>query len=317
MNPRSPAASFATVTLVAVLLAVAVQLQAARERAYPSGAESEESLYLRSGLALRRLTGAYHTLFADLYWIRAIQHYGGSKQRIDRLAALSLVAEPPPSIAADAFPLLYPLLDITTTLDPKFNIAYRFGAVYLGEPYPRGAGRPDLAIALLEKGLREQPSKWQYMMDIGFVHYWFRHDFTAAADWFAKAGDVAGAPWWLRSMAATTVAQGGDRKSSRAMWLSIRQSAEIEWLTKDAERRLLQLDALDTIDALQRAADDYARRSGEPPDFQTLIRGRVLRGYPLDPTGTPFEMTNGRVQLSKSSTLWPPPEEPRAAAPPS
>ena len=319
MNPRSASAVVATATLAVILMAAAVQLQAARERAFPTGDETEEALYLRSGLALRRLTGAYNMLFADVYWIRAIQHYGGNKQRIDALGALPpLVAEPPPSIAADAFPLLFPLLDITTTLDPRFNIAYRFGAVYLGEPYPRGAGRPDLAIALLEKGLREQPSKWQYMMDIGFVHYWFRQDFSSAAAWFKRAGDVAGAPWWLRSMAATTVAQGGDRQSSRAMWLSIRQSAEIEWLKKDADRRLLQLDALDTIDALQRAADDYARKTGEKqPDFQAMIRGRVLRGYPLDPSGTPFEMINGRVQLSRASSLWPPPDEPRAAAPPS
>ena len=316
MNARSPAAVVATVAVTAVLVAAAVQLQAARERAYPSGDDTEESLYMRSGLALRRLTGAYNTLFADLYWIRAIQHYGGAKQRIDQLGTLPpFVGEPPPSIAADAYPLLYPLLDITTTLDPRFNIAYRFGAVYLGEPYPRGAGRPDLAIALLEKGLRQQPDKWQYMEDIGFVHYWFRHDFAAAGQWFKKAGDVAGAPWWLRSMAATTVAQGGDRRSSRAMWLAIRESAEIDWLRTDAQRRLLQLDALDTIDALQRAADDYARRTGGTPDWQALVRARVLRGIPLDPTGAPFDLIKGRVLLSKTSPLWPPPDEPRGVAP--
>ena len=36
------------------------------------------------------------------------------------------------------YALLYPLLDITTTLDPRFNIAYRFGAIFLAEPYPGG-----------------------------------------------------------------------------------------------------------------------------------------------------------------------------------
>ena len=43
------------------------------------------------------------------------------------------------------YALLYPLLDLTTTLDPYFSIAYRFGAIFLGEPYPGGPGRPDLA----------------------------------------------------------------------------------------------------------------------------------------------------------------------------
>ena len=318
MNARSPAAVVATVTLVAVLLAAAVQLQAARERAYPSGGETEEALYLRSGLALRRLTGAYNALCADLYWIRAIQYYGGTKQRLDRLGALGPVAEPPPSIAADAYPLLSPLLDITTTLDPRFNIAYRFGAIYLAEPYPRGANRPDLAIALLEKGLSARPDKWEYMEDIGFVHYWFRHDFRAAAVWFKRASDVPGAPWWLRSMSATTLARGGDRQSSRAMWIAIRQSAELDWLRQDAERRLRQLQALDAIDTLQRAVDDYTRRTGVRPDWPALVRARVLAGVPLDPAGAPFALTGGRVQLSKSSPLWPPPDEPgRIDRPPS
>src|SRR6476469_802161 len=63
--------------------------------------------------------------------------------------------------ADDPYALLYPMRDITTTLDPRFNIAYRFGAMFLAEPYPSGPGRPDLAIALLEKGLRERPDKWE------------------------------------------------------------------------------------------------------------------------------------------------------------
>jgi tetratricopeptide (TPR) repeat protein len=302
VTARSPAAVVATVTLAAVLLAAAVQLQAARERAYPPGDDTEEALYLRSGLALRRLTGAYNALFADVYWIRAIQHYGGMKLRLDK--------EPAPA-PHDAFPLLYPLLDITTTLDPRFNIAYRFGSVFLAERYPRGAGRPDLAITLLQKGLAQRPDKWEYMQDIGFVYYWFVKDFHAAASWFQRASEVPGAPWWLRSLAATTLAQGGDRRSSRLMWEAIRQSAEVDWQRKDAERRLVQLQALDILDALQRVVDDYVRRTGETPDWQALVRARVLRGIPVDPTGTPFALTPaGRVQLSPSSPLWPPPEEP-------
>ena len=315
MTSRSPAAAFATVAVAGVLLGAAVQLQATRERLYPpADAASDAALYLRSGPALRRLTGAYTTLFADIYWIRAIQYYGGTKHRLDAPVALqAALAAPPPSIAANAFPLLYPLLDITTTLDPRFNIGYRFGSVFLAEPYPRGANRPDQAIALLQKGLRERPDKWQYMQDIGFVHYWFRHDFLAAAEWFKKAADVPGAPWWLRSLAATTLAQGGDRQSSRAMWMALRESGELDWLRKEADRRLLQLQALDVIDALQRAVDDYVRRTGDTPDWRALVNARAVRGIPLDPTGTPFELTDGRVRLSKSSSLWPPPEEPAAA----
>src|ERR1700692_357836 len=237
----------AAIVLIIALLAAAVWVQAARERAYPPLEEEEASLYVTSPTAVRRLSLAYTALAADLYWIRAIQYYGGTKRQM-----ASAQLSPPPTPAADpsaGYPLLYPLLDLTTSLDPRFNIAYRFGAIFLAEAYPGGAGRPDLAIALLEKGLREHPDKWEYMQDIGFVHYWWVRDSRAAAGWFDRASQVPGAPWWLRSLAATTLAEGGDRQSSRTMWGSVRQSAEIDWLRRDAERRLSQLTALDQIDA--------------------------------------------------------------------
>jgi hypothetical protein len=311
MTARSFASTAGIIALAAALLAGAVQVQAARERAYPPNTTDEESLYLRSGVTLRRLSGAYTPVTADVYWIRAIQYYGGAKRL---LTARQQGPEPPPLIAAmpsDEFGLLYPLLDITTTLDPRFNIAYRFGAVFLAEAYPHGPGRPDLAVALLQKGLRVRPDKWEYLQDIGFVHYWYLHDYGAAAAWFRQASEVPGAPWWLRSLAATTLAQGGDRRSSRAMWESIRQSAEIEWLRQDADRRLTQLRALDDIDALQRVVDDFSRRGGQlPATWPALMQARRLRGVPLDPTRTPYELSDGRVWLSKSSSLWPLPVEP-------
>jgi hypothetical protein len=295
------------------LLAGAVQLQAARERAYPTADSDDDAMYFQSAGAIRRLSGAYTALAADGYWIRALQHYGGSKRRLQGQTG---VPEPPPMLAAPTsvdYSLLYPLLDITTSLDPRFTIAYRFGAVFLAEAYPRGPGRPDLAVALLEKGTRAQPDKWEYMEDIGFVHYWYVHDYRAAADWFQRASEVPGAPWWLRSLAATTLAKGGDRQSSRVMWETIRQSAAIDWLQKDAERRLLQLRALDEIDQLQQRVDAFARGALQPPaDWQALVGAHVLTAVPLDPSGTPYELTSqGRVWLSMSSPLAPLPEEPR------
>jgi len=295
----------------ALLLAAAAELQAVRERRYPSGTEMEESLYLTSGTTARRLAGAFASVAADLYWVRAIQHYGATKLRVGATHQSGL--EPPPLIAAppDEYKLLYPLLDLTTTLDPRFNIAYRFGAVFLAEPFPGGAGRTDLAIALLEKGLRERPGKWEYLQDIGFVHYWYDHDYRAAADAFNRAADVPGAPWWLRSLAATTVAKGGDRQSSRLMWQAILQSAEVDFQRKDAEHRLLQFRALDEIDALQRAVDAYATRTGtRPTEWTALARAGVLRGIPIDPTGERYLLTSeGKVRLSNASTLGPLPDE--------
>jgi hypothetical protein len=298
---------------MAVALAGTMVVQAARDRCYPRPGVDDTSLYLTSGAAARRLTVSLNALAADVYWIRTLQYYGGARRR---LSGKSSAAEVAPELAPSSdYDRLYPLLDLTTTLDSRFTVAYRFGAVFLAEPYPSGAGRPDLAIALLQKGIREQPDKWEYMEDAGFVHYWYRHDYAEAARWFAKAGQAPKAPTWLRPLAATTLAQGGDRRSSRMMWTAILESAEQDWLKRTAEHRLLQLGALDEIDQLQAVVDAYATRTGEfPGDWQTLVRARVVPRPPADPTGAPYEIdAGGRVRLSPQSSLRPLPSEPLGA----
>ena len=207
-----------------------------------------------------------------------------------------------------SYDLLYPLLDITTSLDPRFNIAYRFGSIFLAESYPGGAGRPDLAIALLQKGFRADPTRWRYLQDIGFVYYWWLGDYRAAAEWFLKASEVPGTPWWLRSLAAVTAAEGGDRRSSRMLWQSLRDSADNEWLRNDASRRLAQLDALDAIDQLNAAVAAFKARTGQfPPSWDALVRAGVVPSRPLDPAGTPFVLdpASGAVMLGAQSPLNP------------
>src|SRR5688572_27082886 len=177
----------------------------------------------------------FDAVAADAYWIRAIQHYGG-----DRLGL---------SEARKRYELLYPLLDITTTLDPHFNIAYRFGAIFLSEPYPGGAGRPDLAIALLKKGITARPTRWGYYHDVAFIHYWSRGDYQAAAEWFRRGAEQPNAPEWLLPVAASMLAEGKDRASARYIWTQLLH-AEEEWVRTRAERALVQLRAQDEIDEL-------------------------------------------------------------------
>lgn len=255
---------------------------------------------VRSPEALKRLALGFDALLADVYWIRAIQHYGGSVLTRDGTER--------------RFELLYPLLDITTSLDPYFNIAYRFGAIFLSEPYPGGAGRPDLAERLLLKGIAVQPTRWLYYHDIGFVHYWALRDPRGAAAWFRQAAALPGAPNWLLPVAASMMSEASDRTSARYLWRQILQADE-EWLRRRAERALMQLDALDQIDQLMAIASSTPRAAGEPVSWTLLIRTGRLRGIPVDPTGTPYEIdpATGRVTVSEKSALFPMPTPSRSA----
>ena len=275
-----------------VALAAAVALQAGRDAAYPTrDRPAERLLYTRSGEAMKRIVLGFDAIAADLYWIRAIQHYGGER------------LEPR---GGRRYELLQPLLDLTTTLDPFFTIAYRFGAIFLSEAPPGGPGRPDQAIALLQKGITSQPHKWQYFHDIAFVHYWHRKDPVAAAAWFQRAAAQPGAPNWLQPLAATMLS-AHDRSSARLLWRQILQSNEA-WLKRTAERSLLQLQALDQIDELQ-AVVDRAALPGVRPSWSHFVRAGLLPGVPVDPTGVPYELTeSGTVTVGRGSTLLPMPD---------
>ena len=313
MNLRGGKQIALALAAILVLMTAAVRLQRIRDDRYPPPETTEETLYLTSGRALQRMSLGYRSLAADVYWIRAIQHFGGIRQRIFTPAQPSGI---PQEEGSQAYPLLYPLLDLTTTLDPYFRAAYRFGSIFLAEPYPGGPGRPDLAISLLEKGLAVEPDNWEYMQDIGFVHYWWDHDYQAAGTWFARSAEQPGAPWWMRSMAAVTLASGGNRQSSRQMWQSMAQST-IEYQRNHAHRALAQLDALDAIDLLRPVVERFAAESGAPPrDWQTLVRAGRLRAIPVDPAGVPFKiLADGTLDVDPMSPLSPLPKEPPRTAP--
>jgi tetratricopeptide (TPR) repeat protein len=264
----------------------------ARDERYPAPPPAERLLYLRSGGVADRLFLSFDAVAADVYWIRAIQHYGRDRT----------------SSRPDRFQLLNPLLDLTTTLDPYFNIAYRFGAIFLSMEPPNGPDRTDQAIALLEKGLRQNPDRWQYAHDIGFIHYWYTGDYRQAAGWFEKAAAMPGAPGWIQPLAAVTLVQGGDRAGARQLLGGLATSSE-KYIRAAAERGLMQLTAMDALDELQAMIDRYHEAHdvfpsgwGDLPE----LRGRE----PVDPTLQPFvyDQATHRAELSPRSSLAPLPK---------
>jgi hypothetical protein len=295
-----PGRPVAYLSAIGLFLAMAVVVEMQRDLVYAESPIDDRLLYISSGGVMEKAALSYDALLADVYWVRALQHYGG-----DRLHPGT----------AKRYDLLYPLLDLTTSLDPYFTVAYRFGAIFLAEPYPGGAGRPELAVALLEKGVNATPAKWEYYHDIGFVYYWHLHDYKKAADWFERGGELPGGPWWLKTYAAVMLTRGGDRQASRFMWQQIFQSAESDWLRQNAQVRLMQLDALDQIDLLGRVVAEFQRRTGRRPEsWNQLIAAGALRRIPEDPAGTPYELNaaTGEVSVSAWSKVYPLPTEPNA-----
>ena len=285
----------AAVLLLLLLAVTVVTLQRYRDRQFRAIETSQQILYVRSPAVMTRAALSFDAVIADLYWIRAIQYYGGMRLSDDPVKR---------------YDLLYPLLDLTTSLDSRFSIAYRFGAFFLSERAPGGAARPDLAIRLLEKAMAANPDRWEYPYDIGFVHYRYGR-FEEAADWFRRAAQVPGATNWLEPLAAVTLAAGGNLRASRVLWEQVLAS-EQEWLRRTAEQRLQQLDAIEEIQRLQQLTAEYERRHGDPPvTWEALVADRLIRDVPKDPAGHVFVLNPwwGTVTVSEKSPMWPLPTE--------
>lgn len=210
---------------VAAGILLAVATLEARDRWLPRAATGERLLYLTSGRVADRLSLSFDSVAADVYWIRTVQYYA-RERKSERFTG--------------RYELLAPLLDLTTTLDPHFSAAYQFGAIFLSEPAPYGAGRVDLGIALLEKGLAVEP-RWQYAEALGFLHYWYRRDLLAAAQEFGRAAKMPGAPAWLGPLTANMLVKGGERDAARILFTELAKS-EDQWIRELAERRLRELE---------------------------------------------------------------------------
>ena len=284
------------IVALVVLATGVVWLQMVREARFPPLAPAEQMLYVSSPKLITRLALSYKAVLSDVYWIRLVQYYGGTR----------LSRDPHKNYA-----LLYPLLDLTTSLDPQFSIAYRFGAFFLAEPLPGGAGRTDLAEALLDKAMAANPTRWEYPHDVAFLYY-RRGDYVRAADWFRRAAMVPDAPNWLEPVAAVMLAAGGRTDTSRMLWRNLLASTDQPWIRNVADFRLRQLDTIDAIRALERITAEYRRQHGRSPSrWSDLVSTGMLRGVPVDGGGVPLVLNpeTGRVTLDERSPMRPLPME--------
>jgi tetratricopeptide (TPR) repeat protein len=285
MKPNRTVGIVASLLLVALL---AVSLLARQKVEGLRGKEStlEEVLYLPSGKALKRMSLGYSGLLADIYWTRAVQYFGARYH-----------------VHSTRYELLAPLLDITTDLDPHLIVAYETGSIFLSQRTPLGAGQPDQAVTLLEKGIRENPEYWRLYFTLGFVHYVDRKDYKAAQEAFEKGSKVPGAYVWMKIMAARMAEHGGDTATAIELWQRIFETNTDKDIRQNALMHLDSLHADADIEALERAVRLYFERTGAfPREWSDLIHLRILGGVPVDATGAPYKLLpDGTVQVQDPS----------------
>jgi len=249
--------------------------------------ESDE-LTLRSPAVLKKLSLEYGPLLGAIYWTRVVQYFGAKHhagdQKLDQL---------------------WPLLDITTTLDPNLLVAYRFGAMFLSDSPPRGAGLPDLAVELLQRGMKANPEYWKLYQDLGNVYYFDKRDYQKASQAYEAGSKFPDAPPFMKAMAAKIAAEGGSLETSYALWLDIYQTSTNKEMRNNAEDHLRLVQAEMDMREIDKIADAYEQKTKHRATrISELVQAGMLPGQPRDPDGFAYVLNDqGKAEPNPKSPL--------------
>jgi hypothetical protein len=251
--------------------------------------QEQDEVLVRSPKLMKLVTLEYATLAADIYWTRAVQYYGSKHLGQDT-----------------NLESLWPLLDVATTLDANLLPAYRFGALFLGEPEPRGAGRPDLAVQLLERGLQANPDYWRLNQDLGNVYYLELKDYAKAGQAYLEGSKKPGAAPWMKIMAARFLEKGESRDTAAILWTELFNSSSDAAIKENARVNLQLLRADEDIEHLNALAQEFAAKAGRSPkSMGEIVQSGLIPGVPGDPAGYPYVIgADGKAAISGKSPLF-------------
>jgi len=203
-------------------------------QAVPRVSPLEELSYYPSGQHVRPATLGHAETAADLAWLRAIQYYGQHR------------------VTDNRFDHLYHVFDILTTLAPRFESAYVFGAFALAQ---EGRRFPQ-AEALMLKGCENNPGSGRLAFETGFLYYVKPNgrDLERAAEYFELAANLPGHPDAARRFAAFCRQGSGSLVVAAALWQQVREHSSNAYLREIAERELARIS-----EAIRTGRKDLAR----------------------------------------------------------
>ena len=243
-----------------------------------------------TGPVVRAFSLGFSSVLSDLYWLRAIQYYGRQK-----------LANAPTGYAD-----LAPLLETTTELDPRFEIVYRYGAVFLSEQRPIGAGQPEKGVAFLRKGADRNPSNWSLRQDQGLFMAVYLNDTEGGSATLRQAAEIPNSAPWLKPLAAKVLADGGNLEASLQLWTIIRDQSVSGVLQENAETQLKVVRNRLFARQLQGVIAEYQNRTGDRTSTLEQLQARGVISATRDLAGAPFDFdpSNGVVGISRTSPLW-------------
>lgn len=227
-------------------------------------AVARELIYLPRPATARVMSLGFQQLVADWYWVRAQQYFTEPAQEINQYRSLG------------------DFLDVVIGVDPDFEYVYKFGGI--ATPYDTGRLRyanTERAIGFLQRGVERFPQNWEMRLYLGFYLLNFRGDSAGAAEQFARAAPIPGAPQYLKRFAARLFSVSGEVERAKAFteqMLAITQEPDER---ARLETRLQEIELEGRMREVEAAAAQFRTEHGRwPAGLEELAAARPLPPLP-------------------------------------
>ncbi len=223
----------------------------------------DELLYLPNQKLLVHFTGGLSSIVADVLWLGTIKyviqeyHQGESK-----------------------FTWLEHMCNAVTRLDPYFTGAYTYGGMLLGS-----VGAADQGLLLLRRGAVNNPNSPDIFYELAKIYVLNQRDRPEATallvHYLRAVVERTDQPTFFLNWLESLHKQHDLAQDARDIWLDIVLNSGNEFLRELATNKILELDILDNIEAIEKGVEFYQNQTGKKPEtLAELIEAGLLSGDP-------------------------------------
>jgi hypothetical protein len=253
--------------------------QAARKGAYPPPARGGllTEISRRPSLAF-----GFRNFLGDMVWLKAVQVSGDRR------------------MAREDYDRLHHLLDTVINFDPQFKVPYLLGGIILGDSPDHSRE----ALQTLARGRKNHPSEWRFPFYIGYIRYFSLGDPIGGGKALVEASHVPGSAPYLPLLAARMLSEGREPETALAfldeMMRQETNPGRREALLKRVREVIVERD----IQMLERAVEEYRRRTGRSPDDIAGLAGTgLIPAVPGEPNGGKYFLApDGKIHSDRVGT---------------
>jgi hypothetical protein len=206
--------------------------------------QKDQLTYLPSGKLLKPMTLGFEEASASLLWVKGVLYFGEA------------------FLSGGGYQWMGHMLDIVTTLNPRFKEAYNFGSALL----TKDKKEIPATLKLIERGLVEYPAEWRWRVSAALAKRKFDSDYVAAAEYLKPVAGDTSVPKHVRLLVATFAEKGGNERMAVA-YLVERYLQSTTAIEKEMfSERLAKIDLRDSLN----------RQVGKPPTAKQRIIRSIL-----------------------------------------